>query len=202
MIANKGVGSPASHASVRRPSLRIWHARQSPRPPARRSSWRPAIKRRPSSRDQLREGMIQIPGGTFRMGSDQHYPEEAPVASRHRRRLLDRSHAGDQPPVQGIRSRHRLRHVCRDPARSDILSGRVAAHAAMRARWCSRRRSRRSTCATGASGGTSPGGATGGIPTGRKSSINGLDDHPVVHVAYDDAAGLCEMGRQGAADRG
>ena len=26
-----------------------------------------------------REGMIQIPGGTFRMGSDQHYPEEAPV---------------------------------------------------------------------------------------------------------------------------
>ena len=23
--------------------------------------------------------MIRIPGGTFRMGSDQHYPEEAPV---------------------------------------------------------------------------------------------------------------------------
>ena len=29
--------------------------------------------------DQLREGMIEIPGGTFRMGSDRHYPEEAPV---------------------------------------------------------------------------------------------------------------------------
>ena len=25
------------------------------------------------------EGMLYIPGGTFRMGSDQHYPEEAPV---------------------------------------------------------------------------------------------------------------------------
>src|SRR5215475_6448378 len=24
-------------------------------------------------------GMIQIPGGTFRMGSDRHYPEEAPA---------------------------------------------------------------------------------------------------------------------------
>ena len=25
------------------------------------------------------DGMLWIPGGTFRMGSDQHYPEEAPV---------------------------------------------------------------------------------------------------------------------------
>src|SRR5262245_45983600 len=26
-----------------------------------------------------RDGMICIAGGTFRMGSDQHYPEEAPI---------------------------------------------------------------------------------------------------------------------------
>ena len=39
-------------------------------------------------------------------------------------------------------------------------------------------------------------------PYGRGSSISGLDDHPVVHVAYSDAAGLREMGRQGFADRG
>ena len=25
------------------------------------------------------EGMVFVPGGTFRMGSDRHYPEEAPV---------------------------------------------------------------------------------------------------------------------------
>ena len=29
--------------------------------------------------DAVPAGMIAIPGGTFRMGSDQHYPEEAPV---------------------------------------------------------------------------------------------------------------------------
>ena len=25
------------------------------------------------------DGMLRIPGGTFRMGSDKHYPEEAPA---------------------------------------------------------------------------------------------------------------------------
>jgi sulfatase modifying factor 1 len=29
--------------------------------------------------DQHRPGLVRIPGGTFRMGSDAHYPEEAPV---------------------------------------------------------------------------------------------------------------------------
>ena len=29
--------------------------------------------------DAVHDGMIFIPGGTFRMGSDRHYPEEAPV---------------------------------------------------------------------------------------------------------------------------
>ena len=28
--------------------------------------------------DAVHNGMIWIPGGTFRMGSDKHYPEEAP----------------------------------------------------------------------------------------------------------------------------
>ena len=28
--------------------------------------------------DHARDGMLFIPGGTFRMGSDKHYPEEAP----------------------------------------------------------------------------------------------------------------------------
>jgi hypothetical protein len=30
-------------------------------------------------RDFLSDDMVRIPGGTFRMGSDRHYPEEAPA---------------------------------------------------------------------------------------------------------------------------
>ena len=33
----------------------------------------------PEARGSAYPGMIHIPGGTFRMGSDKHYPEEAPV---------------------------------------------------------------------------------------------------------------------------
>ena len=32
-----------------------------------------------SSEDSRSDDMVWIPGGTFRMGSDRHYPEEAPV---------------------------------------------------------------------------------------------------------------------------
>ena len=45
----------------------------------------------------------------------------------------------------------------------------------------------RSAFATSASGGHSPRAPTGGIPTAREATINGLDDHPVVHVAFSDA---------------
>ncbi|RPH56778.1 MAG: hypothetical protein EHM89_14925, partial [Acidobacteria bacterium] len=33
----------------------------------------------PRKEEPPRPGMIRIPGGTFRMGSDRYYPEEAPV---------------------------------------------------------------------------------------------------------------------------
>ena len=33
----------------------------------------------PQAEDRQTGNMVRIPGGTFRMGSDQHYPEEAPA---------------------------------------------------------------------------------------------------------------------------
>ena len=59
--------------------------------------------------------MVAIPGGSFRMGSDRHYPEEAPV-----RRVTVAPFWIDRTPVtnrefrrfvQGDRLRHRGREV-------------------------------------------------------------------------------------------
>ena len=72
--------------------------------------------------------MVWIPGGTFRMGSDSHYPKSA-GPSGHRRWLPDRRDAGHQPRISALRQRDRLCHLCRDRARSEGLSGRLAAHA-------------------------------------------------------------------------
>jgi formylglycine-generating enzyme required for sulfatase activity len=37
------------------------------------------VQRSVPADDQIHSNMVLIPGGTFRMGSDKHYPEEAPV---------------------------------------------------------------------------------------------------------------------------
>ena len=73
--------------------------------------------------------MIRIPGGTFRMGSDRHYPEEAPVHS-----VEVDGFWIDPTPVTNAQFRafvagDRPRHLGRDPARCQGLSRRVAAHA-------------------------------------------------------------------------
>ena len=60
-------------------------------------------------------GMIWIPGGTFRMGSDRIIPKK-------RRRTvspwtaLDGPLSGDEPAIQGVRKGHQARHRRRDHA--------------------------------------------------------------------------------------
>jgi hypothetical protein len=39
-------------------------------------------------------------------------------------------------------------------------------------------------------------------PGGPSTTLKSKGRHPVVHIAYEDAGGLCEMGAQGAAERG
>ena len=57
------------------------------------------------------DGMAQIPGGTFRMGSDVHYPEERPAHS-VTRWLLDRPPRRHQCRLHRVHRRDRLCDVC------------------------------------------------------------------------------------------
>ena len=83
----------------------------------------------PSPGQVTGHGMILIPGGTFRMGSDSHYPEEAPAHRVTVDCLLDRPHAGHQSRVPQVRQRDRPRHLRGDQAEGGGLSRRAAAHA-------------------------------------------------------------------------
>ena len=70
---------------------------------------------RPSEDDRTSD-MVRIPGGTFRMGSDNHYPEEAPV---HRVTVdgfwIDRTPVTNRQFKEFVQ-RDRPQDVRRDPA--------------------------------------------------------------------------------------
>ncbi len=150
---------------------------------------------RPSASD-----MIRIPGGEFLMGSDRHYPEEAPahrvrvdafwmdrtpVTNREFRRFVDatgyvtfaeippdpKDYPGALPHM--LKAGSLVFTPPKHPV--DLRDWSQWWNFKFRANW------RR--------------------PEGPGSSIRGLDEHPVVHVAFRDAEAYATMGRQGAADR-
>src|SRR5215472_3329105 len=136
--------------------------------------------------DVLR-GMVRIPGGTFRMGSDNHYPEEAPV-----HRVTVAGFWIDATPVTNGAFRKFVQstgYVTSAEIRPDPSDYPGALPHMLKA---------------GSLVFTPPKdqvvdlrdwsqwwrfkfGANWRRPYGPRSSISGLDDHPVMHVAYRDA---------------
>jgi formylglycine-generating enzyme len=131
-------------------------------------------------------GMISIPGGTFRMGSDRHYAEEAPVhrvsvdgfwmdetlvTNRQFRAFVEATghvtFAEIAPKAEDYPNA--LPHMLR----AGSLMFSPPGHAVDLRDW--------------SQWWTFKFGATWKKPYGSGSSIKGLDDHPVVHVAYRDA---------------
>ncbi len=76
-----------------------------------------------ATREAPADSMVWIPGGRFLMGSNDHYPEEAPVHPRERGRLLDGSSHGHQRRVPPVRRCHRLRHARGTARQCGRLSG-------------------------------------------------------------------------------
>jgi len=130
--------------------------------------------------------MVFIPGGTFRMGSDRHYPEEAPVHC-----VTVGGFRIDRAPVTNKQFRKFVNdtgHVTVAETRPDANDYPGALPHMLKA---------------GSLVFTPPNhvvdlhdwsqwwkfkfGANWRRPYGPRSSISGLDDHPVVHVAYRDA---------------
>jgi formylglycine-generating enzyme required for sulfatase activity len=131
-------------------------------------------------------GMIWIPGGTFRMGSDKHYPEEAPA-----HRVSVDGFSIDRTPVTNRAFRkfvNETGHVTFAEVAPDPADYPGALPHMLKA---------------GSLVFTPPKtpvdlhdwsqwwkfkfGANWRRPHGPRSSISGLDDHPVVHIAYRDA---------------
>jgi formylglycine-generating enzyme required for sulfatase activity len=136
--------------------------------------------------DGVRDGMIWVPGGTFRMGSDRHYPEEAPVHS-----VSVDGFWMDRTPVTNRQFRTFIEatgyitvaEIAPDPkdypgALPHMLKAGSLVFSAPNhpvdlrnfANWW-----------------RFEFGANWRRPCGKGSSIRGLDNHPVVHIAYRDA---------------
>jgi len=139
-----------------------------------------------TSEGSRRADMIWIPGGTFRMGSDKYYAEEAPL-----HRVTVDGFWIDCTPVTNHRFREFVRatghvtfaEIAPDPKdypgalphmlKAGSLVFNPPKHAVDLSNW--------------SQWWTFKFGANWRRPYGPRSSLSGLNDHPVVHVAYSDA---------------
>jgi sulfatase modifying factor 1 len=138
------------------------------------------------SQDRGTGDMVAIPGGTFRMGSNDHYPEEAPV---HRVTVdafrLDRTPVTNREFKAFVRATGHVTTAEIPPDPKDypgalphmLYAGSLVFSPQPHvtdlrdwSQWWSFMK-----------------GADWRHPYGPKSRINGLNDHPVVHVSYSDA---------------
>lgn len=133
------------------------------------------------------EGMIKLPGGRFQMGSDDHYPEEAPA------HLVEVD--GFYIDTYMVTNRDFARFV---DATGHVTLAEIAPKAEDYPGALPEMLKPASLVFTPTAGPVPLNnhynwwswmfGADWRHPLGPDSSIEGLDDHPVVHVAYEDAA--------------
>jgi formylglycine-generating enzyme len=130
--------------------------------------------------------MIFIPSGTFRMGSDQHYPEEAPA---HRvtvdRFWIDRTPVTNRQFKNFVRATGHKTFAEIPPDPKDYPG--ALPHMLQAASLVFTPPNRPVDLRNWSQWWSFMKGANWRHPYGPKSNISGLGDHPVVHVAYADA---------------
>jgi len=130
--------------------------------------------------------MVWIPGGTYRMGSDRHYPEEAPV-----HRVTVDGFGMDRTPITNREFRNFVAATgyvtfAEIPPDAKHYPGALP-HMLKAGSLVFSPPDHPVDLANIANWWTFKFGANWRRPYGKGSSIRGLDDHPVVHVAYRDA---------------
>jgi formylglycine-generating enzyme len=130
-------------------------------------------------------GMVRIPGGTYRMGSDKHYPEEAPT-----HRVTVDSFLIDQTPVTNRQFKDFVKatgHVtfAEVPPDPKDYPGALP-HMLYAGSLVFAPPSRQIDLRNWGEWWTFMQGADWRHPYGPKSNINHLDNHPVVHVSLAD----------------
>jgi formylglycine-generating enzyme required for sulfatase activity len=131
--------------------------------------------------------MILVPGGTFRMGSDTHYPEEAPV---HRVAVssffIDRTPVTNRQFKEFVKATGHVTAAEKAPDPADYPG--ALPHMLYAGSLVFVPPTRVSNLQDFSQWWTFMRGADWRHPYGPKSNINALDNHPVVHVSFEDAS--------------
>jgi sulfatase modifying factor 1 len=135
---------------------------------------------------KARADMVLLPGGTFRMGSDRHYPEEAPI-----HRVTVDGFWIDHTPVTNRQFRQFVEatgyvtfaEIAPDP--KDYLG--ALPHMLKAGSLVFSPPNHPVDLRNFANWWSFKFGANWRRPYGKGSSIRGFDDHPVVHISYRDA---------------
>jgi formylglycine-generating enzyme required for sulfatase activity len=143
-------------------------------------------KGREDSGGALAPDMIRIPGGAFRMGSERHYPEEAPV-----HRVTVDGFWIDRTPVTNRQFRAFVVEtgyvtLAERPPQAEDYPGALP-HMLKAGSLVFAPPDHPISLSDWSQWWTFRFGASWKKPYGPGSSIKSLDDHPVVHVAYADA---------------